>query len=100
MATYHWHIDVVGVSTSDLTHELVGSHAIQCCHTHYLLWVQTFLLVELGHGGDDRIHGIHYECHNCVGAVLCASLHDFLCDVGIDLEKVIPCLTRLPGHAS
>jgi len=61
MAANNRDVDSIDWISGDLVHELVCSDAIKCCDTADLLGIETFLLVQLAHGWNDRVHRVHDE---------------------------------------
>merc|ERR1719215_1712329 len=100
MTTDHWDVDAINRIAGDLMHKLVGPHAVKSGDANELLGIQALLLVQLTHGGHNRVHGVDNEAHNCIRAELADCLHDALSDTSIDAQKCCAVHARLSGQAS
>mmetsp|Transcript_29535 Transcript_29535/g.68682 ORF Transcript_29535/g.68682 Transcript_29535/m.68682 type:complete len:218 (+) Transcript_29535:548-1201(+) len=90
--------DLCGLAR-DLLHKLVGPHDVQRRDSHNLAGVEALLLPELTHGWHNRVHRVHDEPHDGIGAVLGNRLNCALGNVRVDLQEVLPVLSWLPWHA-
>lgn len=82
-------------------HKSICSHNIEHCNSQKSLWVVSARFLEnLSCNWNSGIHWIADQVDNSIGAALCNAFTEGLDNSSIDVEKVIPCHSRLPWHTS